>query len=236
MDTQTIAGPSGILHEIARVIQATNQSSKAKFYTTKMYQCKRDNKALFRIMDGLMKRKALPKCPNTGAGTVQLAEDFLEFFKYKMFANRSQLASICLQIVHTLDGPREQLCKVSVFTGIRLDAAHRIVFDQLPIAFVKVNFHILAATLATIIIMSLESGSEPANFKHVVVTPLLNTSRLSEETSRQYQTYHLRQSYWSATCQYNFASTRLFPKQVYVDNITALRRRWCAFRVTFSVS
>ena len=129
--------------------------------------------------------KSFSKCPNPGAGTVQLAEDFLEFFTCKMFDNRSQLASICLQTVHTLDGPREQLCKVSVFTGIRLDAAHRIVFDQLPISLVKVNFDTLAATLATIIILSLESGSEPANFKHVVVTPLLNTSKLYPDSVKK---------------------------------------------------
>ena len=184
MDTQKIAGPSGILHEIARVIQATNQASKAKLYTTKMYQCKRDNKALVGIRVDLMKRKAFLKCPNPGAGTVQLVDDFLEFFKYKMFDNRSQLASICLQTVHTLDGPREQLCKVSVFTGIRLDAAHRIVFDQLPISFVKVNFHILAATSYDYYNVD-ESWSEPANFKHVVVTPLLNTFKLYPDSVKK---------------------------------------------------
>ena len=72
-----------------------------------------------------------------------------------------------------------------MFTGIRLDAAHRIVFDQLPISLVKVNFDTLAATLATIIILSLESGSEPANFKHVVVTPLLNTSKLYPDSVKK---------------------------------------------------
>ena len=95
------------------------QSPKAKFYTTQIYECTRDNKAFFRIMDGLMKRmmkrKAAPKLPSPAAGTAQLAEDFLEFFTCKAFDIRSQLASRRLQTFYTVDRSCEQACTVSAF-------------------------------------------------------------------------------------------------------------------------
>ena len=47
-------------------------SAKPKFYTPKMYQCIRDNKSLFRIIDDLVKRKSAPKLPSPAAGTAQL--------------------------------------------------------------------------------------------------------------------------------------------------------------------
>ena len=80
----------------------------AKLYTTKIDECMRENKALFRIVDVLMKRKAAPKLPSPAAGTAQLPDDFLEFFTYKVFDIRSQITCRRLQTVNTVDGPSEQ--------------------------------------------------------------------------------------------------------------------------------
>ena len=49
----------------------------------------RENKALLRIVDVLMKRKAAPKLPSPAVGTAQLADVFLEFFTYNVFDIRS---------------------------------------------------------------------------------------------------------------------------------------------------
>ena len=125
-------------------------------------------------------------------GTVQLAEDFLELFTLKVFDIRSQLVSRRLQTVYNVDGPCEQACTVSAFSGITLDVVHRLVrkcptkssvLDPLPTSLVKANVDILVPTLATIINMSLESGSVPANFKQAVITPLLKKSNLHPDLS-----------------------------------------------------
>ena len=87
-----------------------NTSAQAKLYTTQIDECTRENKALFRIVDVLMKRKAAPKLPSPAAGTAQLADDFLEFFIHKVFDICSQLTCRRLQTVNTVDG----LCEQSV--------------------------------------------------------------------------------------------------------------------------
>ena len=55
-------------------------------------------------MDGLMKRKGAPKLPNLSLSSSQSVDI------------RRQLASRRLQTVYTLDGPCEQLCKISAFS------------------------------------------------------------------------------------------------------------------------
>ena len=60
------------------------QYAKAKFYTHKIYECAGNNKALFRIMDDLVKRQAAPKLPNPVTGVAYLADDFLEHFTRKV--------------------------------------------------------------------------------------------------------------------------------------------------------
>ena len=71
---------------------------------------------------------------------------------------------------------------MSAFSGITIDGVISLVtksptktsgLDPLPTSLVKANIDILAPTLATIINMSLESGTMPATFKHAVITPLL---------------------------------------------------------------
>ena len=167
------------------------QSGKAKFYTMKMYECTRDNKAHFRVMDVLMKRKAAPKLPNLSVSSSQSVDI------------RRQLASRRLQTVYILDGLCEQLCTISAFSWITLDDVHPLVrkvptqpgvLDLLPTSLVKANIDIIAAALT-----SLETGAVPVNFKHEVITPLLKKSNHDSDSIKnndQYQTDHLCQSYW----------------------------------------
>ena len=204
------------------------QYVKAKFYTTKNDECARNNKALLRITDDLIKRKAAPKLPTPVTGVAHLADDFLEHFTLKVLDIHSQLVGRRLQTVNAEYVHYEMSCTVSAFSDITTDGVLSLVrkcptkssaLDPLPTSLVEANIDILAPTLATIINMSLKSGSVPANFKHAVITPLLKKRNLDPDSMNN----HLLISNLS------FVSKLL---EVHTSNITVLRQRWCAFRLT----
>ena len=103
------------------------QSAKAKFYTTTIYECVRNNKALFRIMDDLMKRKAVLKLPCPVTGVAHLADDFLEHFTRKVLYIYSQLVGRRLQTVNAEYVHYEMSCTVSAFSGITTDGVLSLV-------------------------------------------------------------------------------------------------------------
>ena len=90
----------------------------------------------------------------------------------------------------------EASCSVSAFSGITIDGVISLVtkyptktcgLDPLPTSLVKTKIDILAPTLATIINMSLESGTVLATFKHAVITPLLNKPNLDPDLMNNYR-------------------------------------------------
>ena len=138
-----------------------------------------------------MKRTAALKLPSLVTGVAHLADDFLEHFTRNVLDIRSQLVSRRLQIVNAEYMHCAMSCIVNAFSGITTDSVLSLVrkcptkpsaLDQLPTSLVKDNIDILALTLATIINMSLDSGSVPANFKHAVIAPVLKKHNLDPDT------------------------------------------------------
>ena len=142
-----------------------------------------------------MKRKNAPKLPCPVSCIAQIADDFLEHFTRKVFDIRSQPASRRVLKVNAGCLQCKASCSVSAFSGITIDGVISLVtkcptktsvLDPLPTSLVKANIDILAPILATIISMSLESGTVPATFKHAVITPLLKKPNVDPDLMNNY--------------------------------------------------
>ena len=143
-----------------------------------------------------MKRKAAPKLPSPVTGVAHLADGFLQHFTRKVLDIRNQLVSRRLQIVNLEYVHYEMSCTASAFSSITTDGVLSLVrkcpikssaLVPLPTSLVKANIDILVPTLATIINISLKSGSVPANVKHAVITPLLKKPNLNPDLMNNYR-------------------------------------------------
>ena len=75
---------------------------KAKLYAKKIEEYARNSKALFKVMDFLMKRNNAPKLQCPVSGIAQITDVFLKHFtRRKLFDIRSQLASRRVLTVNT---------------------------------------------------------------------------------------------------------------------------------------
>ena len=159
-------------------------------------ECARNSRALFKVIDDLMKRTNAPKLPWPVSGIAQIADDFLEHFTREVFYSRSQLASRRVLTVTADCLQCEASCSLSAFSGITIDFVISLVtkcptktsgLGPLPTTLVKANIDILAPILVKIINISLESGTVPATFKYAVIAPLLKKPNLDPDLMNNYR-------------------------------------------------
>ena len=168
--------------------------AKAEYYQTKVIECKKDQKALFRVLNELMHR-------NNNDGNViangipcdDLAERLTHYFIEKIDHIRDHLVNTpdLTNIDHPVTVvPSSPLFSLSAFKHVREKAAERAVqsrpskhcpLDPIPTWLLKNSIDILAPYLTELANQSFSSGVFPYDLKTAILKPLLKKLGLDPE-------------------------------------------------------
>ena len=163
------------------VIQNTIFKSKMDYYSNLISEAGNNNKALFRLIDCLLHRKAEKSFP-TSTSAEELANTFATFFEDKVILIRSiPPPSGIPDFFSSLDISTTncELCNFSPTSILELSKIARSVvqksccLDPLPATLLKDHFDLLLPSICSIVNLSLVSGFLPSSLKNAVLTPLL---------------------------------------------------------------
>jgi hypothetical protein len=178
------------------------KDAKTSFFTDKVTECGRDQKALFRIIDelqGKAKCALLPEFPSPG----DAAEEFSEFFFNNIYAIREKLDSVSVPnntplhdrtVLPLYQPPCDST--LDSFTPLTTEEVEKLILkspskscslDPIPTWLLKVMINVLAPTIANIVNKSLQEGHFPKDMKYALVTPLLKKSSLDKEILKNYR-------------------------------------------------
>ena len=176
-----------------RRVQLLISSSKSDYYTSIIDENRANQKALYKIMDHLLNRKATPQLPSLPPD--DLPEKFATFFTDKIVSIRNGLstygdgdhlttpaASTLLDFVefnHVTSSEIEKLIKSS--------PTKSCVSDPLPTSILKECLQVLLPAITNIVNLSLSSSTFPQQFKDAVVTPTLKKASLNPEILKNYR-------------------------------------------------
>ena len=171
------------------IIQNTIFKSKMDYYSNRISEAGNDNKALFRLIDRLLHRKAEKSYP-TSTSAEDLANTFVTFFEDKITRIRSiPTPSEIPDYFSSLDISTTN-CELSNFSptsNLELSKIARSVvqksccLDPLPATLLKEHLDLLLPSICSIVNLSLVSGFLPSSLKNAVVTPLLKKPNLDHE-------------------------------------------------------
>ena len=176
-----------------RRVQLLISSSKSDYYTSIIDENRANQKALYKIMDHLLNRKATPQLPSLPPD--DLPGKFATFFTDKIVSIRNGLstygdddhltipaASTLLNFVefnHVTSSEIEKLIKSS--------PTKSCVSDPLPTSILKECLQVLLPAITNIVNLSLSSSTIPQQFKDAVVTPILKKASLNPEILKNYR-------------------------------------------------
>ena len=168
--------------------------AKSIYFNDKIIECHNDQKALYKVLNGLLHRESklmLPVCECP----LQLSEKFSHFFVSKIQKIRDQLpvpSRSCSEpdINHVTPGsllsftPIENL---DVLKIIRRSATKSCSLDPIPTQLLKECIDEVCPVFTAIINKSFETASFPSSLKRALVSPLLKKPSLDKEILGNYR-------------------------------------------------
>ncbi len=166
-----------LVHQKNKVNVLIN-STRSGYYNNKIKDCGSDQKALFKIVNGLFHKNSqvpLPECSSMD----KLADDFSQFFIGKVEKIRDKLDTLDISVsfedtgCHTVFDSFTPISHEDIKELVLKSSATTCDLDPLPSEFVKKCLDILLPIITDIINKSLESGFFPTQFLCAIVLPLL---------------------------------------------------------------
>jgi len=188
-----------IFKDISDQGNAAINQCKAKYYSSKIPDCKGDSRALFAITKKLMGKEKEVILP-AHTSKQQLAEDFSSYFEQKISKIREGLdsarasASLTLN-VNEIDPPFNG----NLLTSFRAATLQEIIsiinrspskscsLDPVPTSLLKSCVSEVAPHILKIVNRTLETGQVPDYFKHALVTPLLKKQNADPNDFKNYR-------------------------------------------------
>jgi hypothetical protein len=188
--------------EQAHVVTEMIKAAKTSYFTDKVNECGRDQKALFRIIGELQGKKKCALLPDFPTA-MDAAEKFSEFFQNKISTIRRKLddADDCIdQPLHNQTvlplTPRECHSILDAFVPLTVKEVKKIVtsspskscsIDPIPTWLLKEIVDDIVPIITIIVNRSLQEGYFPTMFKKALVTPLLKKPSLDKELLKNYR-------------------------------------------------
>ena len=188
--------------EQKKVVTDLIKQAKTNFYTQKVLECGKDQKALFRVIDSLQGRNKGCILPSFDTPT-DAAEEFSEFFFRKISDIRDKLdnndiddpyiphAKTVLPLEVRVPPSNLQCFRVMTVTEISKiisgSPPKSCLLDPIPTWLLKSNIDVLAPVITDIVNRSLQLGYVPAGMKKALVTPLLKKPSLDKEILKNYR-------------------------------------------------
>ncbi len=153
-------------------------STQSNHYNEKIKDCGSDQKALFRIVNGLFHKDSEVPLPESSS-LDKLAEDFSQYFIGKVDKIRERLDSLDITVsfedtgCHTVFDSFELVTQDYVKKLVIKSSPTTCDLDPLPSEFVKKCLDLLLPVVTDIINKSLQSGFFPSQFLCAIVLPLL---------------------------------------------------------------
>ena len=168
--------------------------AKADYYKSKLAECDKDNKAIFKVINELLHRNAGEIFPNVAGAQSYLPQKINDFFTDKIdlirhklnsySVNASDLSDVNFQSFLDVYSQSDQLSRFYVLS----DAAVEILIvsrptkhsqlDPIPTWLLKENSKELLSLITKIINSSITSGNFPNDLKCAILAPLLKKYNL----------------------------------------------------------
>lgn len=169
------------------------QKAKVCYYQDKIAQCDQDQKALFKIIQGLTKRSA---DQNSSSSSSHSPTEFNEFFLNKVTKIHNILDERTIPPPHR--PYTEPKCRVifdsftpvsskDIETVVRKSPSKSSPLDPWPTWMLKHQLTTLTPVIMDIINHSLSTGVFPSEWKHALVTPLLKKTTLDPTSLSNYR-------------------------------------------------
>ena len=177
--------------EQCRIYNELLLSTKTAHYSKMVEDSSGNQKALFKVADDLLHRKAERPLPSRDSDVI-LANEMADFFVQKIYKIRSGILSKnpnCNVI------PRN-MAILSHFQEASEDEVRRIIMespskwsqlDPIPTSLLKACVNVLLPLLTRIINLSMSSGVMPQNLKESLILPLLKKSLLDPEVFNHFR-------------------------------------------------
>jgi len=174
-------------------MQKLIHQSKKAYVKNNISEAKRNPKALFKILNGLVKLDKPTQYP-THSNEKHLADRFGNFFKEKIDRLRDTMPTKSfIQSTRRSDHDEHTL---SNFHPTTPEEVAEIVLqsppkscqlDSIPTWLMKACINVLSGPICSIINTSLETATLPASFKEAIVTPILKKTSLDKEHLKNYR-------------------------------------------------
>ena len=186
-----------------KVVSDIIKKAKTNYYTDKVLECGRDQKALFRVIDSLQGRNKSVVLPSF-ATPADAAKEFSDFFVHKICDIRNKLDSqdntdthvpLHKKTVLPLKEPKPARTK-QTFKLMTLEQISKIIessppkscsLDPIPTWLLKSHLDVLAPVITHIVNESLQQGYFPLSMKKALVKPLLKKATLDKEVMKNYR-------------------------------------------------
>ena len=179
------------------------KKSKRTYYTDKVLECGKDQKALFKLIDNLQGKSPTAILPSVDC-PLDAAEEFSEFFFQKICDIRDKLDSRIEQNENATAQSKSVLPlpvhapvnTMENFTPMTNDEIGKLIaksppkscsLDPVPTWFLKANIEVLLPTISTIVNKSLQLGYFPLAMRKALVSPLLKKPSLDSEVKKNYR-------------------------------------------------
>ena len=177
-----------------RKLKALIHNTKANYYNNKILECGKDQKALYKVMNGLLHREPRKNLPS--GSPLELAKSFNEFFIAKIDRIRDNLPQPSENADVSSSSSNSPVVTLSDFglvttadvsTIINKSPTKSSAMDPIPSYLVKCCPDELVPVFTKIINQSIETSTFPASLKHAAITPLLKKSTLDPECLSNYR-------------------------------------------------
>jgi len=181
----------------SNVVNKLIATTKHEFYSSFITDNKSDQQVLFNAFDKMVNRKPERKLPSH-TDTLELANQFAQFFTDKITVIRSSLASITVSTgnIATFSDARDCSSQLSVFSPTNDEELSKLVgssvskscvLDPLPAKLFKSCFDMILPIIVKIVNLSLQDGTLSANLKNAALSPLLKKHSLCQDTLSNYR-------------------------------------------------
>ena len=178
-----------------RRVQLLISSSKFDYYTSIIDENRANQKALYKIMDHLLNRKATPQLPSLPRD--DLPGKFATFFSDKIVSIRNGLSTYddddhltipaASTLLNFVEFNHVTLSEIEKLINYKSSPTKSCVSDPLPTSILKECVQLLLPAITNIVNLSLSSSTIPQQFKDAVVTPILKKASLNPEILKNYR-------------------------------------------------
>jgi hypothetical protein len=179
------------------VVNKLLKDGKTVFFKKQVEDCGNDQKALFRVVQNLLKPHHTQHLPSHSS-LEELTERFRIFFTSKIEKIREKLDTAATPSYHVLPSPANchAAPELTHFAPLTLEEITKIIMksptkscsiDPWPTWLLKDFIDVLVSPITKIVNLSLTSGHVPEDMKQALVTPLLKKKSLDPEVMKHYR-------------------------------------------------